>query len=181
MRWLALGCFLLTCCAGRSTAQILQDPGGWSKARWGMTANELRTAFPEAVVAGPVLAIPECEIDGERVHITFEVDAQAGLRRIRIEPDEKSSVDPTLDVPPPTVARIGEILLLAGLKEQFGEPREATTEPSFDETGQVTHQWRWGFPSTSVVLVWKAYASPDYHDLDRTYLVYEKRSAETAY
>jgi hypothetical protein len=174
MRLLTLGCLLLACCAGRSTAQILQDPGGWTKAKWGMTAGELRIAFPEAVVAGPVLGIPECEIDGERVHVIFEVDAEAGLRRVRIEPDEKSSVDPNLDVPPPTVARIGEILLLADLKDQYGAPREAATEPSFDETGQVTHRWRWSFPSTSVVLVWTAHASPAYQQLDRTYLVYER-------
>lgn len=174
MRWLTLGCLLIACCAGPSSAQILQDPGGWTKAKWGMTASELRTAFPEAIVAGSVLRIPQCEIDGERVHVTFEVDPEAGLRRVRIEPDEKSSVDPNLDVPPRTVARIGEILLLAGLKDQYGEPREATMEPSFDETGQVTHLWRWSFPSTSIVLVWKVHASPAYQQLDRTYLVYER-------
>src|ERR1700685_123749 len=187
MRLFLLGCLLAAVCAGRSTAQIIQDPvrgqdpGGWTKAKWGMTALELRQAFPQAVVynsrrSGTTFGVPEDEIDGERVHVGFEIDAEAGLRKVLREPDEKSSVDPNLDAPPPTIARIGQILLLAGLKDKFGEPTEATMEPSFDETGEVTREWRWSFPATSVVLVRKSHANAAYQELDRTYLVYEKRS-----
>jgi hypothetical protein len=181
MRLLAFGCLLVAFCAGRSAAQVVQDPGGWTKAKWGMTVSELKQAFPQAVTynsrhSGPAFGIPECEIDGARAHVVFEMDDHAGLRSVLIEPVETSSVDPDLDSPPPTVARIGEILLLAGLKEKFSEPGAATVEPIFDEAGQVTHEWRWSFPTTSVVLVWKSHANPADQESDRTYLVYEKRN-----
>jgi hypothetical protein len=147
-----------------------------------MSRLELEQAFPQAAVyssrrSGPTFGIPECEIDGARVRVSFEVDNSAGLQRVLIEPDEKSSVDPELDAPASTVARIGQILLLAGLKEKYGEPREATAEPSFDETGLVTHEWQWSFPNTSVVLVRESHVIPANQQLDRTYLVYEKRRA----
>lgn len=179
MRLFLSSCLLIAFSAGPSLAQMAEDPGGWTKAKWGMTLAELQQAFPRAVVynkrqSGPVLNIPDDEIDGQRVHVSFEVGAE-GLRRVLIEPDERSPTDPNLDTPPPTVARIGQILLLAGLKDQFGDPAEVTTEPSFDETGQVTRTWRWGFPGTTVFLVRKSHADPAYQDLDRTYLVYEKR------
>jgi hypothetical protein len=184
MRLFIFGCVLVAFCAMPSMAQMVQDPGGWTKAKWGMTASELKQAFPQAVVynsarSGQTFGIPKDELNGSRVHVSFEVDDEAGLRRVLIEPDEKSSVDPSLDVPPTTVARIGQILLLAGLKDKFGEPTEATMEPSFDETGEVTREWRWRFPATSVVLVRKSHANAAYQQLDRTYLVYEKRNGPT--
>jgi len=114
-------------------------------------------------------------MDGSKVHVGFELDVKAGLQRVLIEPDEKSSVDPNEDAPPSTIARISEILLLSDLKDKYGEPRERTVEPNWDETGLITHQWRWNFPETSVVLVWKAYENPSYQRLAETYLIYEKR------
>jgi hypothetical protein len=186
MRLFLSGWLLAAFCAIPSTAQVAEDPGGWTKAKWGMTAAELKLAFPQAGMynsrrSGSAFGIPEDEVNGARVHVSFEVDGEAGLRRVTIEPDERSAVDPDLDAPAPTVARIGQILLLAGLKEQYGDPREATTEPSFDETEQVTHEWRWGFAGTSVVLVRESYANPVYQERDRTYLVYEKRMANTGH
>ena len=131
--------------------------------------------------SGPTFGLPEAEIDGARVRVGFEVDDQAGLQKVFIEPDEKSSVDPSLDAPAPTVARIAQIRPLAGLKEKYGEPREATAEPSFDETLLVTHQWQWNFPGTSVILVRESHVNPADQRLDRTYLVYEKRRANAGY
>jgi hypothetical protein len=184
MRFLAFACLALAFCANRSSAQIAQDPGGWTIAKWGMTAAGLKEAFPQAKVynssrSGPTFGIPEYEMAGARVHVAFKLDDEGGLQSVLIEPDEKSSADPALDSPAPTVARIGEILLLAGLKDQFGQPSEATVEPSFDETGQVTHQWRWSFPGTSVLLIWNSYANPDYEGRAWTYLVYEKTLPKT--
>jgi hypothetical protein len=180
MRFYVLGYLLVSFCAGRSTAAVIQDPGGWANAKWGMTETELKQAFPEAALytsprSGATFGIPEYEMDGAKVHVGFELDVKAGLQRVRIEPDEKSSVDPNEDAPPSTLARIREILLLSDLKDKYGEPRERTVEPNFDETGLTTHQWRWNFPETSVVLVWKSYENPSYQRLAETYLVYEKR------
>jgi hypothetical protein len=181
MRLFLSGCLLIAFSAGPSTAQMAEDPGGWTKAKWGMTAAQLKQAFPQAVVynsgrSGQTFDIPEDEINGEKVHVSFEVGAE-GLRRVLIEPDAKSPVDSNLESPPPTVARIGQILLLAGLQDQFGEPTASTTEPSFDETGQMIRQWRWSFPATTVLLVRKSHGDPAFQDLDRTYLVYEKANA----
>jgi hypothetical protein len=179
MRLLALGCLLIAFCASRSASQPLQDPGGWTQAKWGMTVAELKQAFPQAVFystrqSGSTFGIPEYDLDGAKVHVSFDVDEKAGLHRVLIEPVEKSSVDPALDSPPPTVARIGEILLLASLKDRYSQPIDRTVEPSWDGTGLVTHQWRWSFPATSVVLVWKSHAIPANQQLDRTYVMYDR-------
>jgi hypothetical protein len=186
MRLLTVGCVLAALCAGLAPAQTIQDPEGWTNAKWGMTRMELERTFPQAAVynsggSGPTFGLPEAEIDGARVRVGFQVDDQAGLQKVFIEPDQRSSVDPSLEAPAPTVARIAQILLLAGLKEKYGEPREATAEPSFDETLLVTHQWRWSFPGTSVVLVRESHVVPADQRLDRTYLVYEKQSANAGY
>ena len=101
------------------------------------------------------------------------------MESVLIEPGVYSSVDTSLDYPPPTVARIGEILLLASLKDRYSQPMDRTVEPSWDGTGLVTHQWSWNFPATSVVLVWKSYTSPPNQQLDRTYLIYEHKMANT--
>jgi hypothetical protein len=149
-----------------------------------MTVAELKQAFPQAVFytarqSAQTFGLPEYDLDGARVHVGFDVDVKAGLQRVLIEPVEKSSVDPNLDAPAPTVARIGEILLLAGLKDRYSQPMDRTVEPSWDGTGLVTHEWRWSFPATSVVLVWKSYTSPPNQQLDRTYLIYENKTANT--
>ena len=85
MRLFLSGCLLIAFSAGPSTAQMAEDPGGWTKAKWGMTTAELQQAFPQAVVynkrqSGPALNIPDDEINGQRVHVSFEVGAE-GLRR----------------------------------------------------------------------------------------------------
>jgi hypothetical protein len=185
MRLFIVGC-VLAFCAGHGAAQTIQDPAGWTNAKWGMTRMELERAFPQAAVydsrgSGPTFGLPEAEIDGARVRVGFEIDDRAGLQKVFIEPDEKSSVDPSLEAPAPTVARIAQILLLAGLKGKYGEPREATAEPSFDESPLVTRRWRWSFPGTSVVLVRESHVIPADQRLDRTYVVYEKRREGAGY
>ena len=147
-----------------------------------MTRTELEQAFPQAAVfnsprSGKTFGIPECEVDGVRVHVAFGIDEDEGLQRVVIEPDQKSSVDPSVEAPAPTVARISQILLLGGLKKMYGEPGDVTSEPSYDEPGLVTKEWRWSFAGTSVVLVRETHASSAEKQRDRTYLVYEKRKA----
>ena len=58
------------------------DPGGWTKAKWGMTEAQIKTAFPEAKPiidnGDPLLGLEHYEVGPIKYRVTFYFDKKGG-------------------------------------------------------------------------------------------------------
>lgn len=135
-----------------------EDPGGWTKAKWGMTQAQVLQVFPEAHLISYSWDAPRRKGDRRpedppRVffgleHLTIgaspityivEFTFKAGaLESVKIENDQR--------------ARHGASsgLLLSGLREKYGEPVTVTTERPFSFV--LLCNWEWMLPQTVITL-----------------------------
>ncbi len=121
------------------------DPGGWTKAKWGMTEAQIREAFPEARVypypRNPVnhfFGLDHITIGPSP--ITYRVEfifKSGGLGSVKISlTDAKDSAPANIN-------------FLQGLREKYGEPTSVKVEGSrlFPE-----RTWEWLLPQTVIIL-----------------------------
>ncbi len=149
------------------------DPGGWTKAKWGMTSAQIEEAFPEAkdiAVAGyhhPLLGLQQYEIGAIKYRVTFEFATNdgkpGGLISVALKTEDTADM-------PAVYADVGKDLLLRGLRDKYGEPTSTQDRP--DSLG-VTHDWKWLLPQTTLDLTYVEARERKYRF---TMLQYSKRS-----
>jgi hypothetical protein len=146
------------------------DPGGWTKAKWGMKEKQIKAVFPQATQVkdanGDVsLGISGYRIDPIKYTATFGFDEGGGLTSVAFDPEEEG--------PRHAVAEWVKMNLLEGLTDKYRKPTQVTDDK--DEDGfSSTRTWQWLFPRTRITLTWVTHADPDAKHLDRTYLIYSQ-------
>lgn len=140
------------------------DPGGWTKAKWGMTQSQIIEAFPGQTgflndpsrpKSTTVLGIKSVSIGPAGVYdIRFFFDKNGGLKEVIIEP-EGGVVGKGLG---PFVAKTN---LLGALTDKYGMPHADTPIDKRGDYGlnSVTYQWSWIFPKTIISLSYIDYGS----------------------
>ena len=89
MRTTFIALLLATFVASGLAQNSADDPGGWTKAKWGMTEDQIKAAFPEA---GPVrffkqmnrLGLPTYNIDRIRFDVVFGFDDSGTLQEVTL-------------------------------------------------------------------------------------------------
>jgi len=147
------------------------DPGGWTKAKWGMTEAQVKTAFPGAKriidYGDPLLGLEHYEIGPIKYRVTFYFDKKGGgLTGVALEAENG-------DATPGVYAEAAKGALLSALRDKYGEPTSTQVQPP-SPIG-VKREWRWLMPQTGITL--------SYMDApDRQYrfalLVYSKRKKQ---
>ena len=169
---LAIGLFaaMMFAQSARPRQNVPADPGGWTKAKWGMKESQIKAAFPQTAQvkdsAGKVrLGLSEYPIDLDKYTVTFWFAEDGGLASIAFDPETKG--------PRNAVAEAVKLDLLDDLTEKYGTPTAATNEKN-EHGGGSTRKWQWRFSKTRIILTWAAYADPDFKHLDQTYLIYSQ-------
>jgi hypothetical protein len=71
------------------------DPGGWTKAKWGMTPDQVKDAFPQATqiqdMGSPTLGIPGYVIENRKFSAAFGFDKDNHLASVHLA-DKKTLV-----------------------------------------------------------------------------------------
>jgi hypothetical protein len=132
---------LTTLCllAAAAAAFAADDPGGWTKAKWGMTDDQILAAFPGQAVrldppdAGAHIGIKTFDLADSPFDVRFLSDA-AGLRKVVLT--ALSQPSPRLDA----LFQDLENLLV----DKYGRPWKS------DEAGDTDFQW--SFPTTTITL-----------------------------
>jgi hypothetical protein len=119
--------------------------GGWSRAHWGMTRDQIKAAFPGKVVTLTVqLAVPTKTIGLDRVAVAgipfraafFFDDDGGGLKQI------------TFDLPDSTRSEAQVRKLEAWVSRQYG------TDPIRGARGDLVFQSYWLLPENVIHIVW---------------------------
>jgi hypothetical protein len=97
-----VGCFLvyavfmaaMAVCAARLVAQNpADDPGGWTKAKWGMTEDELNATFPHIAQmqddGSGGIGLPRYVIENHLYAVRFLIAKDTGLRAVHITYQKK--------------------------------------------------------------------------------------------
>ncbi len=128
----------------------VDDPGGWTKAKWGMSRAQVSTAFPDATMQTdpiskkPVLAINGFPIQKVTFFVRFIFSQTDELQEVLLEPEGDRAVYP----------RAASSNLLSALTDKYGRPEETT--PRHDRFS-VRYEWKWLFPVTSMTLTFNDY------------------------
>lgn len=161
---------LLLLCAVALAQDKPVDPGGWTKAKWGMTEAQIKEAFPEAkniiVFGSPMLGIEHYQIAALKYRVTFYFDkkeSKAGLMRVALQSEDPVNLMGTY-------ASVAKDALLDALRDRYGEPTSTGNERT--STG-LTHEWKWLLPQTSIDL---SYAESNEMKYRFTILQYNKRT-----
>lgn len=147
-------------------APASNDPGGWTKAKWGMTQAQIGEAFPDNAKLYPeesgsrmILGLNGVTM-GEPAALTYRVrfffDKSGGLREVLIVPE----LEP----------KSAKSRLLSGLTEKYGQPHAAPPEPTH---GSLDYKWTWTFEKTIISL--------GYIDFGVTTLDYKLRQSSDAF
>jgi hypothetical protein len=123
-----------------AAAFAADDPGGWTKAKWGMTDAQILAAFPGQAVrldppdAGAHIAIKAFDLAGSPFYVRFLTDPESGLNRVVVHAPHLSSE--RLDL---LFQNLQNMLV-----EKYGRPWKSA------EFGESELQW--SFPSTTITL-----------------------------
>jgi hypothetical protein len=158
------------------------DPGGWTKAKWGMTEDQIKAAFPDAAQipsVNPRLVLPAYNINPDRFEVVFWFDASGALQEValsdkfsveglkRLHDDQLTAAQRVSAIP--GVARGVENVkddLLISLTAKYGKFADhATTEKGTQD------EWLWLFPTTTIKLTWRHAGD----SIDGTHLLYSLR------
>jgi hypothetical protein len=124
------------------------DPGGWTKAKWGMKEAQVRTAFPAAKLiidhGDSLLGLEHYEIGPIKYRVTFYFDKKGGgLNGVALQAENGDAVQVVY-------AGAAKSALLDALRDKYGEPTSAHAEPP-SPTG-VMRKWQWLMPQTGITL-----------------------------
>ena len=138
---------------------------GWTKAKWGMTKEEIAKAFPDATefynhLTGRTLGLRHFEIGSQKLSVMFVFgdEPSEGLTGVTME-----SEGPFFD--------IASSAFLTRLKDKYGAPTDTTTDDDRALDGK-THNWEWDFQVTRISLAFGDFRNPKY---DFCILQYEKK------
>jgi len=127
------------CLLAALAAFAAEDPGGWTKAKWGMTDDQLLAAFPEQAVRldppeqnGARVAIRSIDLAGAKFDVYF-IPSDAGLRKVVLTAQHQPAT--SLDFLFQTVQNL--------LVDKYGRPWRS------DESAATSLQW--SFPTTTIV------------------------------
>ena len=111
-----------------------EDPGGWTKAKWGMSSSEIIKLFqPDATGVSPRITVPSYEIAGTKFRVLFILDKDDHLDHVSLSPIEMSDSTDQL------FQSLEDLLV-----EKYGRPWRS------EEAGTTEYQWT--FPTTLVTL-----------------------------
>ncbi|MDR3566322.1 MAG: hypothetical protein P4N59_33475 [Negativicutes bacterium] len=140
-----------------AAAIAADDPGGWTKAKWGMTEAQLAEAFGPDIVR----LDPPDSIAGGKIKIFQAVDVQIGGTpfRAKLVPDKDGKLDSVLfsardkkDVNQYTFQSLQELLV-----QKYGRPWKSAA-------GQDA-EFQWSLGSTVITLSFTQYKDVDWSNL----------------
>jgi hypothetical protein len=138
------------------------DPGGWSKAKWGMTEPQLTETFGAASIVRVPLAgggsWPGIDVDllGTAFRAALALDKDGRLSAVTLSPRDNKAADEFL------FQRLQDALF-----EKYGRPWKSTA-------GHNT-KFQWSFPTTSITLTMFQDKSLDFCMIS---LSYDRRAAD---
>jgi hypothetical protein len=172
LSWFAIGLFPVMMFAQTSQGRqnVPSDPGGWTKAKWGLGRVQIKAVFPQATQVkdanGEInLGISGYLIDVDKYTVTFWFSEVGGLTSVVLDPETKG--------PSNAVAESIKMDLLEDLTAKYGKPAQVTDDKN-DYGGGSTRKWQWFFSKTQITLTWFANTDPDFKHLDKTYLIYSQ-------
>ena len=122
-------------------AAAADDPAGWTTAKWGMTAEQILAAVPQAQRLDPP------EKNGARVHIP-ELDLAGGQFHVYFVPDKDGLLRAVVLTTPITPPPAGFDSLVQNLQnllvEKYGRP--------WKSDGEVATEFEWSFATTTITL-----------------------------
>jgi hypothetical protein len=111
-----------------------EDPGGWTKAKWGMTSAEIIKLFQgDAAGSTPRLTIPSYEVAGTKFRVLLIMDKDDRLDHVSLSPIAMADSTDAL------FQSVEELLV-----QRYGRPWKS------DEAG--TTEFQWTFPTTVITL-----------------------------
>lgn len=124
------------------TCAAADDPGGWSKAKWGMTEPQLADAFGSAMVR---LDPPE-RISGRPIHLAVDLDLAATPFRALLIPDADGHLSSVLLSPRSDKNRSGYTFAAVQqlLVQKYGRPWKSEAKD--------TTSLQWSLPTTVITL-----------------------------
>jgi hypothetical protein len=144
------------------------DPGGWTKAKWGMTQDQIRTAFPETAQIDDgtgrlSLGLRSYPIEQRKFAVVFSFDNEKRLNSVRLEfqkiligrnGSELSLVCDKCDAfvkaaMNERAVTDGKDFILHTLTDKYGNP----TTHRVESDGRMEY-FDWLFPSTKISLFW---------------------------
>lgn len=110
------------------------DPGGWTRAKWGMNSGEILKLFQgDAAGATPRLTIPSYEVTGTKFRVLLIMDKDDRLDHVSMSPIAMADSTDAL------FQSVEELLV-----QKYGRPWKS------DEAG--TTEFQWTFPTTVITL-----------------------------
>src|SRR6266404_3814392 len=165
----AAAMFLLV---GTSRAQQVEDPHGWTKAKWGMTEEDIKKLFSDAAILVPktkaeaplldapkgfkFLGIRNFEIIPLAYTVRFVFD-KGGLNSVTLWPEGDKAV----------VCDVAQSQLLWMLKDKYGTP-QSSNEDMRDPPGK-DRRWEWTLPDTAIKLSFGDYRDTKFNFVFLTY------------
>jgi len=182
MRTTLIWLLAIVAVAGRAQTPA-DDPGGWTKAKWGMTVDQIKAAYPDAAqvpsLAVTRLRLPAYKINSYRFEVVFWFDASDTLQEValsdefsvegmkRLQDNQLTAAQRTYPIS--GAARGIENIkddLLSSLTAKYGKFSDhAVTEKGTQD------EWLWLFPTTTVKLTWRHAGD----SIDGTHLLYSAR------
>jgi hypothetical protein len=111
-----------------------EDPGGWTRAKWGMKSPELIKLFQGEVTGEtPRLSVPSYEVAGTKFRVLLIMDKEDRLDHVSLSPISMADCTDQL------FQSVQELLV-----QKYGRPWKS------DEAG--TTEFQWTFPTTVITL-----------------------------
>jgi hypothetical protein len=141
------------------------DPGGWTKAKWGMTAAQVKAAYPEAAMIedprvtrlnaaypGTLKNVPlflgirgyavnSSSVGPSMYTVTFFFGKDDHLNGVMFDPELGERND--------TAVELAHFTLLTLLTNNYDKPTQSSEDKI--QNG-VDHKWQWIFPTTVIEL-----------------------------
>lgn len=146
-----------------------EDPHGWTKAKWGMTQDEIQKIFPEAIqttdrVLGRKLTLRGFKIGRLSYAVRFVFGpGSEGLIKVFLLPEGE---------PAGTYAGIAQDSLRTMLTDKYGQPTQSSERDMYDPDGK-DRQWKWVLSETEIKL-----GSLQFRDDTKNYTVLTYRKKE---
>ncbi len=154
------------------------DPGGWTIAKWGMTQDQIKAAFPDATQVRFLrevrLGLPAYVIGPRKFVVAFGFDASGGLQDVSLfdeftaEGMRQFTETQRISAIPGFATRIGDVKddLLSSLTAKYGN----FSDHAITEKG-TQDDWSWLLPGTTIKLNWRHAGD----SLDGAHLYYKVR------
>ena len=134
MKWIA--CVSVFLFVDLAFSQAL-DPGGWGKAKWGMTVQQIKVVYPDAKWNNNGLVLRDFLIDGMHFDVEFESPGPAGLMAVDLQPTGEKH----------TRAKVYSKKFLQKLTDEYGPPSWGKLK---EPDGGITREVIWIFTASLI-------------------------------